>query len=79
VLSSLDRQGTRSDWSTRRTAITALLKSPPPLKLNAVVVKLQAPLGNSSEGRVTFFCLLVTFFVQSVLRQGIDPTKSSKT
>jgi hypothetical protein len=25
-------------------------------------VKLQAPLGGSSEGRVTFFCLIITSF-----------------
>jgi hypothetical protein len=43
-------------------AIAASLKSPPPRKFDAIGVKLQAPLGGSSEGRVTFFCLLVTFF-----------------
>jgi hypothetical protein len=37
------------------------LKSPP-LKFDAIGVKLQAPLGGSSEGRVTFFCLIITSF-----------------
>jgi hypothetical protein len=56
------RHGTRSSCRTGRKAITASSKSPPPLKFDAIGVKLQAPLGGSSEGRVTSFCLLVTSF-----------------
>jgi hypothetical protein len=46
----------------RAASGAASLKSPPPLKFDAIGLKLQAPLGASSEGRVTFFGLLVTFF-----------------
>jgi hypothetical protein len=56
------RHGTRSSCRTRRKAITASLRSPPPLEFDAIGVKLQTPLGGSFEGRVTFFRLLVTSF-----------------
>jgi hypothetical protein len=40
----------------------AVKSPPPPLKFDAIGVKLQTPLGGSFEGCVTFFCLLVTSF-----------------
>ena len=36
--------------------------SPPPLKFGAIGVELNAPLGGSSEGRVTFLCFGVVCF-----------------
>jgi hypothetical protein len=56
------KHGTCSSRRAGRKVITASLKSPPPIKFDAIGVKLQAPPGSSSESRITFFCLLVTSF-----------------
>jgi hypothetical protein len=51
------RLGNRDRGVSATRSFSAM--TPPPLKFDAIGVKLQAPLGGSSEGRVAFFCLLI--------------------